>query len=146
MPKPLPGDDHVVRFVKNRLLRRGDEDDVVVGALPQAFFRRPDEEYLSVTWVQHFSSDYELGLRASAAAMRSQLTIKPRDGFSTGKVGRIAEICVGNSCRVRILHEPEPPENPGHSAIRGLPAEDMDLFALLADEAFIDTRLSATLG
>jgi hypothetical protein len=140
---PLPLDHHVLRYVRKRLLRR-DEDDNPIGVLPHAFQRRPGEGYLSVTWIQHFSSDYEAGFRSSVNAMRSQLTVKPADGFTCGQVGSITTICSGRNCRVRILHEPEE-SNSGHSAWRGLDDNDMELLGQLADDAFVDTRLSASL-
>ena len=141
---PLPPNDHVVRFVKKRLLRR-DADQNLLGVLPHAFQRRPDEEYLSVTWLQHFSRDYEAGLSASAGAIRRQLNVNNGDGFTTGQVRAISDICASRSCRVRILHEPEPESNSGHSALRNLADQDLELLQMLADDAFIDTRLSAAL-
>ena len=46
----LPDEHHVIRNVSWRRLRR-DEDDNVLGFLPQAFQLRADEEYLSVNWL-----------------------------------------------------------------------------------------------
>lgn len=115
----------------------------MVGVLPQAFQRRPSERYLSATWLEHFSTNYEEGLIASAAAIRRQLTVKPRDGFTVGNAGEIIKICEGFGVRARVLHEPIDPDNTGHCAIRGLPREDLELFALLADDAFPDTRIAS---
>ena len=117
----------------------------MLGALPQAFQRREGEEYLSVTWLEHFAPDYEDGLIAATAAIRSQLTVKRRDGFAVGGVGKIAETCESVDVSVRVLHEPEPPKNTGHSAMRGIPRENLQLLALLADEVFIDTRVAAAI-
>lgn len=52
---PLPDEHHVMRYVPwGRLRRDGDDDSIVLGFLPQAFQLRPDEEYLSVTWVEFY--------------------------------------------------------------------------------------------
>jgi hypothetical protein len=90
MPTKLPTEDHVLRYVRKNRLRR-DDSGKVIGVLPQAFERRETETYLSVTWMEHFCSEYEAGLRAAAAAIRRQLDVKPHDGFTAGNVGKIIE-------------------------------------------------------
>lgn len=144
MAEKLPVDDHVVRYVRKRLLRRDDTDNVI-GVLPQAFQLRENEAYISVTWVQHFSANYETGFCQAVAAVGRQLRVKKSDGFTAGEVGRIANACDGMDVSVRLLHEPEPPANTGHSAIRGLPRNNLDLLALLADDVFVDTRLAGAI-
>lgn len=139
---PLPPDDHVVRYVRGRLLRR-DDDDNVLGVLPQAFEHREGEAYLSVTWLEHFDTEYEVGLRGAASAIRCQLIVKNRDGFTVGCVGVICELCSGFSLKVRLLHEPKPPENTGYCAWRGARDADLELLDLLAADAFTDTRVAA---
>ena len=138
-PTPLPSDDHIVRYARKRVLI-WDDDENVLGVFPQAFELRENETYLSVTWLQYFSADYEHGLIESAAAVRRQLEVKPRDGFTTGCVGTVQEKCNALNVRVRILHEPVAPENEGHSAWRGVPRDNDDLLALMAAEVFTDTR------
>jgi hypothetical protein len=39
---------------------------------------------------------------------------------------------------VRVVHEPDLPKNPGHSAIRRLPRDDLNLLDALAADAFTD--------
>jgi len=144
MPKPhLPPDEHVVRYVRKGRLRR-DEDDNVIGVLPQAFQHREGESYLSVTWLQHFSAIYEDGLKQSVAAIRRQLTVKGGDGFTLGQVDHISSTCARRDCKVRILHEPVVPLNTGHCAWRGLSGDDLQLLQILADEVFVDTRRADT--
>jgi hypothetical protein len=143
MSTKLPAEDHVVRYVRKRQLRR-DSDGNVIGVLPDAFNRREHEEYLSSTWLEHFSRDYEKGLSAAAAAIRQQLEVKPRDGFTVGNVGKIVEICQGFDVRVRLLHEGKL-ENSGYCAIRGIPRDRMELFEMLAVDAFADTRVADTI-
>lgn len=141
----IPPDNHVTRYVRKRLLRR-DEDGNVLGILPQALELREGETYLSVTWLEHFSENYEKALTQAVKAISRQLGVKKKDGFAIGGVGNISNICENFGVRVRILHEPEPPENTGHSALRGLPRENIELLGLLADEAFVDTRVAAAIS
>lgn len=140
----LPPDNHVVRYVPKRLLRK-DEDGNVLGVLPQAFEHRENESYLSVTWLEHFIPEYEQALIEATAAIRRQLTVKPKDGFTTGRVGQICDICEPFDVKVRILHDPVPPKNMGHSALRGLKSGSLELLEMLAADAFIDTRVAATI-
>jgi hypothetical protein len=140
MATKLPGEDHVVRYVRKRQLRT-DSDGNVLGVLPDAFSSREGERYLSSAWLEHFSRDYERGLSAAAAAIRRQLAVKPRDGFTVGNVGDIVDVCEQFDVRVRLLHEPRA-ENTGYCAIRGLPRDHLELFEMLAAEAFTDTRIA----
>jgi hypothetical protein len=143
MPTKLPAEDHVVRYVRKRLLRR-DSDDNVIGVLPDAFNMREGEKYLSSTWLELFSQEYEKGLSAAAAAISRQLDVKPRDGFTVGNVGKIVETCEKFEVRVRLLNEGKP-ENTGYSAIRGVPRDHIELFEMLAADVFIDTRVAAAI-
>lgn len=140
MPTKLPAENHAVRYVRKRQLRR-DSDDNVIGVLPDAFNRRESEGYLSSTWLEHFSPDYEKGLSAAAAAIGRQLEVKRRDGFTVGNVGKIIEICESFDVRVRLLHERKA-ENTGYSAIRGIPRDHLELFEMLAADVFTDTRIA----
>ena len=123
------------------MLRRN-EDGEVLGILPQALELRDGEAYLSVTWLEHFVADYEHALIEAVDAIRRQLTVKKKDGFAVAVVGKISEICDKFDVRVRILHEPVPPENTGHGALRGVPRDNIELLELLATQAFIDTRIA----
>ena len=141
-PAKVPDDSHVVRYVRKRQLRR-DENGNVLGILPQALELREGETYLSVTWLEHFDLQYERGLIQAAEAIRRQLTVKDNDGFSTTEVGDFCDICERFDEKVRVLHEPENPENTGHVAIRRFPRDNLDLFGMLASDAFVDTRVAA---
>lgn len=138
MPKKitnLPDEDHVMRHVPWKKLRR-DEDDNVLGFLPQAFELRPDEEALSVNWVEFFS-DPATRVRDSVWAMRKARDAGGKSAFGIGNVGKIKETCLARGIRVRILHEPRGNE-PAHAGIRRLPPDDLTLLAALAEDAFTE--------
>lgn len=133
--KNLPNDDHVIRYVPWGRLRR-DEDDNVLGFLPQAFQSRPDEPYLSVNWLEYYEGDRDTQLRASLWAMRDSFGVGAKSAFAIGNVGKVKGICRDAGSPVRIVHEPDEPKNPGHSGIRRLPRDEFSLLAALADDAF----------
>lgn len=137
--KNLPDEDHLIRYVPWGRLRK-DEDDNVLGFLPQAFQLRPDEDYLSVNWVEYYDGDRESQIRLSVWAMRNSFE-KPlgaKSAFAIGNVAHIKKACEGFGSRVRVVHEPDLPKNPGHSAIRRLPRDDLNLLDALAADAFTD--------
>ncbi len=141
-PAKVPNDSHVMRYVRKRQLRR-DENGNVLGILPQALELRGPEKYLSVTWLEHFDPQYERGLIQAAEAIRRQLEVRGNDGFSTTAVGVFCDICERHDKKVRVLHEPENPENTGHVAIRKFPRDNLELLHLLASDAFVDTRVAS---
>ncbi len=141
-PAKVPNDNHVMRYVRKRQLRR-DENDNVLGILPQALELREGEAYLSVTWLEHFDPQYERGLIQAAEAIRRELTVKDNDGFSTTEVGDFCDICERFDEKVRVLHEPVIDVNTGHVAIRRFPRDNLELFDLLASDAFVDTRVAS---
>ena len=141
-PAKVPDDSHVMRHIRKRLLRR-DENGNVLGILPQALELREGEAYLSVTSLEHFDPQYERGLIQAAEAIRRELTVKENDGFSTTEVGEFCDICERFDEKVRVLHEPVNDENTGHVAIRRFPRNNLELFDLLASDAFVDTRVAS---
>jgi hypothetical protein len=131
----LPDEDHVMRYVSwNRLNK--DEDDNVLGFLPQAFARRPDEESLSVNWMEFFT-DPATRVRDSVWAMRKTRDVGTKSAFGIGNVGKIKETCLIHGAKVRIVHEPED-NNAAHAGIRRLPNDDLILLEALAQDAFTE--------
>ena len=141
MPKAIEDAHHVIRYVRKKLLRR-DENGNVLGLLPQALELREHEDALSISWLEYCGLDYEEGFANSVAEFRQNLTIKAKDGFAAGEVGKFKAICQDSNVRVRILHAPEP-KFASHGAVRGLKKADLGLLDLLALEVFHDTRLSS---
>jgi hypothetical protein len=136
--KNLPDEDHVIRYVPwSRLLK--DEDLNVLGFLPQAFQLRPEEDYLSINWLQYYDGDRYTQIRLSVWAIRSSF-VKPlgaKSAFAIGNVAEVKETCQAFGNRVRVVHEPEP-NNPGHSGIRQLLRDDLSLLEALAADAFAE--------
>jgi hypothetical protein len=131
----LPDQDRVMRHVPWKKLRR-DGDDNVLGFLPQAFERRPDEDSLSVNWIEYFS-DPTTRVRDCIWAMRKARKAGGQSAFAIGNVGQIKDTCLKRGHKVRIVHEPKDSE-PAHSAIRRLPPDDLTLLAALAEDAFAE--------
>jgi hypothetical protein len=134
----LPDEDHVMRYVPwARLLR--DENDNVLGFLPQAFELRPEEDGLSVNWVEFFKGDWETRVQQSVRTLRGSFAhgVGRKSAFGIANVGVIKTTCMNAGARVRIVHEPDD-RNPAHSSVRRLPRDDLDLLQALADQAFVD--------
>lgn len=130
----IPNEDHVMRHVPWGKLRR-DEDDNVLGFLPQAFERRPDEDALSVSWMEYYA-DPATRTRDAVWAMRKARSVGGKSVFAVANVGRIKEVCLeAAGAKVRIVHEPLD-DWPSHAGIRRLPGEDLDLLDALAADAF----------
>ncbi|MEO8714731.1 MAG: hypothetical protein ABI369_06940, partial [Acetobacteraceae bacterium] len=102
----------------------------------QAFQLRPDEECLSVSWMEYFD-DPITRVRDSVWAMRQAMTTGGKSAFAVGNVGRVRETCLARGVRVRIVHEPKDNE-PAHSCVRRLPRDDLNLLAALAEDAFVE--------
>jgi hypothetical protein len=127
-----------MRYVPWARLRK-DENDNVLGILPQGFELRPDEETLSVNWVEFFNGDWEVRVGQSVRAIRQSFDrgIGKKSAFGIGQVQQIKTTCLSAGARVRIVHEPED-GNPAHAAIRRLPRDDLALLQALADDVFVD--------
>ena len=143
MVEPLPDSDHVLRYVRPRLLEK-DEQGRPIGIAWQALELRDDEEELSVLWVEYYG-DSATGIPCAIWAKRKAYNVARNSAFAHGNVGRIKQICSENAQAVRILHEPEPGE-PCHSAIRRLPRDNQSLFELLARTAFERLILNSEVG
>jgi hypothetical protein len=146
----LPDEDHVMRYVSWGRLRK-DEDDNVLGFLGDAFKLKPNEDYLSVNWLEYFDGDREakiqasvgvLKIQASVGVFRKTLDVGGKSAFGIGNVAKIKEVCRGNGANVRIVYEPRD-DNKSHSGIRRLPRDDFTLLeALAADVCGANTQCS----
>lgn len=137
----VPPEHSLVRYVPFTRLRRDDNDNVL-GVLAEAFVLRPDEEYLSATWLEYFDGERQAQIVAAVQTIRSsRLAVKPRSGFAIGNVHGIAAGCGKCGCKIRVCHEPED-DNQAHTAVRRWPRENRDLFELMADEAWCEVILN----
>lgn len=142
----LPDEHHVVRYVPWSKLRK-DEDDNVVGVLFSAFQLRPGselspaEEYLSVNWLE-YERDTETRLRDTIHAIRKTRVCGAKSAFVSGNVRKIKDAGLASGHRIRIVHERED-DNPGHSGIRRLPADDISLLTALAEDVFSELTLNS---
>jgi hypothetical protein len=76
----------------------------------------------------------------------SNLTIPAKSGFAIGNVGRITETAAASerAYKLRILHEPAP-DNYAHVAVRRFPHDDIELFELLAIDAWSKVVLNSAI-
>jgi hypothetical protein len=132
----LPDEDHVMRYVSWARLRR-DEDDNVLGFLGEACQLRPNEESLSVNWLEYFDGDRDTKIRMSVNIFRQTITVRTKSAFGIGNVAKIKEICRASGASARVVYEPTD-NNPSHSAIRRLPRDDLSLLEALAADAFVE--------
>ena len=133
----IPDADHVMRYVSKNRLRR-DESENIIGVLPQAFQLRPNEDALSVTWIDHFVGDKATKIKESVHVLRKAIRVTETSAFAIGNVGGIKEVCIGSGASgVRIVYAPSK-TNLAHSGIKKLPRDDAGLRAALAAEAFTE--------
>ena len=127
----LPNDAHVVRYVKSSWIN--DEDGSIDGS---AFRLRPNDDGLSVNWLECFS-DCTKTQQLNEVRRLSRLKMR--------KSGCLAELNVGAAKQhvikltaLHVIHIPLPAEadyeaDPSHSEIRGLPTGDSLLAAMLGE-------------
>lgn len=135
----LNENDRVLRYVAWAKLRR-DEDDNVLGVLPQAFQLREGEEYLSVTWCEYFSGNPDEQLRCAVEAIRnSDIDVRPKAQFASGTVKAIRAHMESDprNRKLRFVHEATE-DNAAHTAIRRWSDSSDDLLDLLAAEVWAD--------
>lgn len=130
---------HLVRYVGKNRLRR-DEDGRVIGLLPQAFFLRDNEQYLSSSHLEYQYGSYHQQIVMTIECFRTQLKVHKRDAFAIGNAGRIRSTCIASSQRIRLLHEPKDGQ-PAYIAVRNY-RDDPELCELLATEGWAEFVIS----
>ena len=129
---PMKGDDvppahHVLRHC-----RQGDlkvEDGTIKGVYPDAF--EPDDDGISVTWMEYFGGSPIEQLAAARAAMDRGRRLRASNRLAKLKVSAI--LAAGEAVKrvLSVVHDPieQPPEreNLGHSLIGGIATDDDDL-------------------
>jgi hypothetical protein len=130
----LPNDHHVIRHVRKNRLRR-DENDTVIGFLPQAFALRENEASLSVNQLEYFNGDWDARIRLSILLYRNTFKVSNSCAFAIGNVGNIKAISQQSGASIKIVFSPSN-AIPSHSDIRHLPREENALLEALALDAF----------
>src|ERR1700753_3060157 len=79
----LPSDAELSRWIKRKYLGRDEDDKIIVSdqgrptrVFPEAFELKPDEDGLSVTWLQFFAPARVDNIPASAEAVRQSMETK----------------------------------------------------------------------
>lgn len=139
----LPDQDHVIRHVSWSKLRK-DGDDNILGFLPHAFLLRPDEESLSVNWLEIYDGNHNAKINKTVVELRATKNIGQKSAFAIGVVGNIKETCKKNNSPVKIVYAPTP-NIPSHSEIRHLPKDDLALLEALATGAFSELVLNSNI-
>ncbi len=123
----LPDQDHISRYCRPKTLQ---EDGQPSRA---SFMLRPDEEFLSVNWLEYFDlPDRQAQITQVRQVIRLKLQAKAK--IAVLNVGGILDRIHRNSARVlAVLHEPEQ-DNPSHSGIHGYTHEDDLVADLIAEE------------
>jgi hypothetical protein len=137
--KYLPDEDHILRHVGFALLIRDPGDDRVIGCFPAAFELRGTENYLSASWLEYFPGNKRERIVSSIGACGKARTVKPSHGFAIGNVGSVKEACGSFGQKIRVIHEPAADNpNPAYTAVRRFKSDDLELLALLANEAWAE--------
>jgi hypothetical protein len=132
----LPDGDHVMRHVPWSKLRK-DENDKVLGFLPQAFKLRSEEKSLSVNWLEIFDGGHDARAKQTIHELRAAKSIGKKSAFGIGNVGNIKTICKTNGATVKIVYAPTH-GNSSHSEMRDLPSDDLSILEALATDAFAE--------
>jgi hypothetical protein len=128
----LPEQDHIMRYVPRSRLRR-DEDDNVLGILPQAFANRNGEEFLSVNWLEYFKQDKTSNLRGCVDAQRATLDVGRNCVYAVAVVDKVKLVCLKKQKPVRVVYQPTK-NNLAHSALHVQHNEDLNVMSELAFE------------
>jgi hypothetical protein len=146
MTKDIGDDHHVLRWVPKTKLRHDPDTFDVLGPLPIAFRLRKEinEEYLSVSWVEHASGSYSEQLERTAKLLAKQVKATPTKGgaFAEGAAGDIRKACADQSgVKVRIWATPTG-KSPAYGKVYGIEADDESLQAVLAYGCWGKTHLA----
>jgi len=136
---------HLVREVSPSRLRRQVQDDgseIVIGVLPVAFKMKESEDTLSATWREFFEGMPEEQLLSAVRILRKTRNISKNGGFAVGLTGEISAACASRGHQVRMLHEPDG-GNDAHASVRRYPRDDLELFELLASDAWSELVMNS---
>ena len=129
----LPADDHVVHYVKPSMIL---EDGAPDGSEFRLRHSRPDEEGLSVNWLEAFAPPKTEQLSEVRRLFR--LTVRRNGRFAELRIGTVLRLVSEEMDTLRILHDPLDAygrfdDDPSHALVVGLPPGDSDQAALVGD-------------
>ena len=129
----LPNGDHIVRYVKPTMVQ---DDGTADGSDFRLRASRPDEEGLSVNWLEAF----EPGKSHQVNEVRRlcRLRLRPRGRFAEIEVGTVLRKVSEELDTLRIVHDPLDAQegfdaDPSHAEMIGLPPAESDHAALVGD-------------
>jgi hypothetical protein len=109
------------------------DDEGPRGLFPSAF--EPDDEGVSVTWLEFFPEPYAHQLNEVRAAISKRRKIRKSNGLAVLDVGKIVSVGKSLSAELQVVHDPDlelGKENPAHSLILGIHPGHDDLKGQLA--------------
>jgi len=129
----LPQDDRIVRYVKPSMIQ---EDGTADGSEFCLRPNKPDEEGLSVNWLEVFGKDKVHQL--SEVRRLCRLTLKSSGRFAEMNVGTVLQVVSEELDTLRIVHDPLEAQqqfdaDPSHAEMRGLPLGDSDQAMLVGE-------------
>ena len=136
----VPDADHVARRV-SRTKQFRDADDKLLGCLPAAFELRPDEEFLSATWLDFFDGVRHEQIAKAISSTAGGSKLPKSTAFVIGNVGKIKQACETGGVRIRVINEPDG-KNDAHVALRQWPRDNQELLAIIAADAWSETVLA----
>lgn len=131
----LPLGDHIVRYVKPRMVQ---EDGAADGSDFCLRSNRPDEEGLSVNWLEAFGTEKTYQLSEVRRLCSPRLTLRLAGRFAEMNVGTVLHAVSQELDTLRIVHDPLEADqdfdsDPSHAEITGLPPGDSDDAVLVGD-------------
>lgn len=127
--KDLQDADSVARFCSYQRQIR-DENDQVIGVIPQFFELRPNisETYLSCEWIEFYKGEREEQLSAVVEAVRNR--VKSKSKKAKVAILNVEKIKICGSERERKLRVQQRKKTSSYSGIYGLPQDNNDITLL----------------
>jgi hypothetical protein len=104
-----------------------------LGVDGSAFFLRDGEQASSWTWCEYFAGHVEQLVLCAIIEFKKSYRTKPNSHYWIVNVGAITDFFDAIPRKVRVIHEPDPP-NDAHVSIRNWPKDELDLLYRLAEE------------
>ena len=133
----LSDEHHVMRYAPwSKLLK--DVDGNAIGLLWAAFEFRPDEDNLSVSWLEYYPGNHSERIAKCVQGFREgSYKVTSKSAFGFANVKKLKEATAGTGKAIRIVFTPSA-SNPAHTSIQKLPRDEFALFELLAIDVFAE--------